>query len=263
MPVTRSSVLTLALLLILPALSCLAGEDQETLTRRLVWEAATRSLDPSMPSPVSQFTDLLNKRGIKLESSKPILIEYAQGRNLPREYGNEVADFSMQVLVDWRCQEILPVLIQRATTNVDPKNEMARNGRNGALSMVMRIGGREALEIADGILKDSGKYGTLERFYVYENLAKHLMTTNPPKADKSFQAEVAKLLDSKIQEETDPASVEVMDKALATQSEEYRKSERRENLLKKHENTDLPYQKKYIRETLAQLKAEKVTLNTK
>ncbi len=263
MTVTRWTISTLAILLMVPTLSCIAAEDQEALTRRLVWETATRSPDPSMPPPVSQLTDILNKRGIKRESLKPILVEYAQGRNLPKEFGSEVAAFSMQVLVDWRCPEILPTLIQRATTNIDAKDEMAKNGRNGALAMVMRIGGKEALDVADSVFKDPQKYGTQERFYVYENLAKHLMTSNTPEADKSFCAEVTKLLDSKIQDEMDPTSVEVMDKALAAQSEEYRKSERRENILKKHEKTDLPYQKKYIHETLTQLKADKEASNRK
>ncbi len=257
MPVTRCTALSLTILLMVPTLNGIAAEDQEALIRQLVWEMATRSPDPSMPSSISQLTEILNRRGIKRDFLKPILVEYAQGRNLPQQFGSEVAAFSTQVLVDWRCPDILPTLIQRARMNINTKDEMARNGRNGALAMVMRIGGEEALDVADSVLKDQQKYGTQERFYVYENLATHLMTTNTPEADKSFCADVAKLLDSKIQEEMDPASVEIMDKALAAWSAEYRKSERRESILKKHEKTDLPYQKKYFREALIQLKTDK------
>ena len=85
------------------------------------------------------------------------------------------------------------------------------------------------------------------------------MTTNAPESDKEFRQQVQNLFEKKIEEEGDAAAVEQMDKGLAAYSVEYRISERREKILKKHESTNLPYQKKYIQETLNKIKQEKET----
>jgi hypothetical protein len=238
------------IILVVSFVCCNADEEKDTLLRRLVWETATRSLDPGMPCPVSQLTEVLNQLGIERNSLKPILVQYAQGNNLPKEFGSHVAEYATQVLVDWRCSEILPILIQRATAEIDVDNEIARNSRNAALAMIMRMGGEKALELAKSAINNPLNYGELERFYIYENLAKHLVMTSAPDEEESFRAAVVKLFDSNIQNEVNSACVEIMDKALAVQSVEYKKSERRKNILIKQQNTDLPYQRKYFREAL-------------
>lgn len=234
---------------------CIGNQEQTTLIRRLVWEVATRSLDPSAAGPVDQFNGLLATHGIKRDSVRPILIDYANGRNLPEDYPDIVSDFAVRVLVDWRSRDIVPMLVNLAMTCIDLNDKVARNARNGALARLMSIGGAEALDVARDVVNRPDEYHSLERYYVYENIASHLAAVDPSPEDEWFHSEAAAFLDSIVEVEPDPASVEVIDRALAVYSDEYRNSKRRMHILEEHKDTSLPYQRHYIRETLSELQS--------
>lgn len=227
-----------------------SAEDRQEIIRQVIKDIATRCLDLTRPSPRQQLEQFQLKEGINQVEIKNVLLEYAEGRNLPNDYKSEISSFSLGVLADWKSAEIVPLLLDRATAEIDQKDEAARNARSTALSLLMRIGGSQALTVAVDVVSSPQNYSSLERFYVYENLAKHLQSTGQLDSDDHFRASVSQLFRDRLKVEKDIASVVTIDKALSSESAVYRQSKERANILEKHLENAAPYQKKYIEQSL-------------
>ena len=237
---------------------CCQAETKEDL-RLYIESLAYQRGDRELPSKLSQLRKYCQIKNISDETMKNVLLDYA-GRKGVKERDVKISGFALLMLRDMRNRDVLPIYSQKANKMIDQEDSNDGLSRRCAIAAIMRIGGKEALDLADKVLKDAQKYNSLDRFCVYEDLGNHLANTNAPETDKEFRQEIRKLFDKKIAEETDAAAVEQMDKALAAESSEYRASDRREALLKKHENTNLPYQKKYIQGALGKIRAEKKTV---
>lgn len=223
----------------------------ESMVRLAIWDVATRSPSDEEQPRDERLLKLTAQRGIPKEVLEQVLLEYADAKGLPERYGENVEMFSLWMLSEMRCQKALRIYkrkLEEAETRKDT------SGRQVAIIGIMKIGGAEAIAIAKTILSDLHSDRKLDRFYVYENLAKHLTRITAPQTESEFRAEVKKLFTEKIEEETDPAGIEEMDRALTAESSEYRTSDRREKILKKHANTNLPIQRKYIEESLIKMK---------
>lgn len=218
----------------------------------LIAIATTCHDDLRDPPKVDQIRLYIESNGVDSNVVIDVLMNFAQGKNLPSDNSATIGRFSLLMLADMRVRDALPIFSQHLATTKTPTDAEIQMDPQMAMRCILRLGLDESLSLARRVVAHTQEHSGLDRFYVYEELGKFLISTNGAVSSDFKNKTTEFLMQSALTEPTTENFV-VIDKLLCAHETNYRDGTTRKSLLASHQNKASVRDAAYLQDQLRTL----------